>query len=250
MIPTDLGISTTDFLEKNFQNILDFNFTSVLEEELDEVANNTKDWKNTVKKFYDTFIPNVDKLNDKELVSKSKDERKRFLGNNEDNLPVYAYIAKFGPVLQIGDDKKNIKYIKIDEKYSVNTITLEDIKDMCKYPKKIGTYQDIDIIIKNGMYGFYISYNDKNYKFINEYDENLTLEEAINCIKQKDETSSGDNGIINKIDKYTIKNGPYGPYIEFNKKFFSIPKEYDINNLTKESCDIIIKIPKKKFVKK
>jgi len=56
--------------------------------------------------------------------------------------------------------------------------------------------------------------------------------------------------LINKIDKYTIKNGPYGYYIIYNKKFYNIPKEYDIDKLTKEICDIIIKIPKKKYVKK
>ena len=95
------------------------------------------------------------------------------------------------------------------------------------------------------MYGFYISYNENNYKFTEGYDENISLEDAIKCIG-----GISPNGVVSKIDKYTIKNGQYGPYIEYNKKFFSIPKEYDVNTLTKEQCAFIIKIPKKVYKKK
>ena len=55
--------------------------------------------------------------------------------------------------------------------------------------------------------------------------------------------------LVKKIDKYTINNGKYGYYIIFNNKFYSIPKDYDVKTLTKEMCDVIIKIPKKVFKK-
>ena len=77
-------------------------------------------------------------------------------------------------------------------------------------------------------------------------DENIDIDDAIKCIINENEK----NKDTIKIDKYTIKNGPYGYYILFNKKFYSIPKEYDVNTLTKELCDTIIKIPKKVFKKK
>ena len=253
IVPTDLGLSTTQFLETNFMNILDSNFTSNLEEKLDDIANSNIVWDNVVKEFYDEFIPNVDKLNNKDLISKSKNEQKRFLGKNEDNKPVYAYIAKYGPVIQIGEEK-DIKYVKIDDKYSVNTITLNDLKEMTKFPKNLGSFKDKDVLLKNGMYGFYISYNEKNYKFLEGYNEELSLEDAINCINEKDKVASvtGTENVIEpiKIGEYTIKSGPYGMYITYNKKFYSIPKEYDATKLTKEQCDIIIKIPKKVYKKK
>ena len=104
------------------------------------------------------------------------------------------------------------------------------------------------------MYGFYISYNEKNYKFLEGYNEELSLEDAINCINEKDKVASvtGTENVIEpiKIGEYTIKSGPYGMYITYNKKFYSIPKEYDATKLTKEQCDIIIKIPKKVYKKK
>ena len=248
LVPTDLGISTNDFLEKNFSDILDSNFTSNLEEQLDSIANSNIIWNNVVKDFYDGFIINVNNLDKKELISKNKDDKKRFLGNDDNGQPLYAYIAKYGPVIQIGEGK-NVKYLKIDLGYSVNTITLEDYKNLIKYPKNLGKYENIDVFLKNGMYGFYISYNEKNYKLLDDYDCNLTLEDSIHCINN-DNNNNNNNKKSIIIDKFTIKEGPYGYYILFNKKFYSIPKEYDIDKLTKEQCEEIIKIPKKTYKKK
>ena len=232
-----------EFLEKNFKDILDSSFTSNLEEQLDCIANNNMVWNKVVKDFYDGFIINVNNLDKKDLISKNKDEKKRFIGNDDNGEPLYAYIARYGPVIQIGDGK-NIKYLKIDLGYSVNTITLEDYKNLIKYPKNLGKYENIDVFLKNGMYGFYISYNEKNYKLLDDYDCNLTLEDAINCINNDDNNNKKKTI---KIDKFVIKEGPYGPYIDYNKKFYSIPKEYDIDKLSKEQCEEIIKIPKKKY---
>ena len=246
IIPTDLGITTTDFLEKNFGDILDSNFTSNLEEKLDSIANNNIIWYNVIKEFYDIFIVSVNNLDNKNLIIKNKDDKKRFIGNNADNKKIYAYIGKYGPVLQIGEEK-DVKFIKVDPKYSINTITLDDYNIITKYPKKLGLLENNDVLLKNGQYKFYISYCEKNHKLINDFDENLSLEDAIKCIR---ESEKSENRKEIKIDKYIIKEGPYGFYILYNKKFHNIPKSYDINKLTKENCVEIIKIPKyKKLIK-
>lgn len=250
LVPTDIGINTTQFLVVNFTEILNSNFTSDLENRLDDVANSASLWNDVVSDFYEKFKPGVDKLNSKELISKSKDERKRVIGKSVEGEPLYAYIAKYGPVIQIGDGK-DCKYIKIDPKYSVNTINYDDYLEMTKFPKKLGIYNGTDIFVKNGPYGYYLSYNEKNYKLLEGYDENLLLEDGIKCINNNNAgESSGKSTLIKVIDNYTIKNGPYGYYIHYNKKFFNIPKEYIIEKLSKEECDAIIKIPKKAYKKK
>ena len=172
------------------------------------------------------------------------------IGKNFDGIPLYAYIAKYGPVIQVGDGK-DCKYVKIDPKYSVNTITYEDYLDMVKFPKKLGIYNGNDIFVKNGPYGYYLSHNEKNYKLLDGYNENLCLEDGIKCINNNNaDEGSTKSTLIKVIDNYNIKNGPYGYYIQYNKKFFNIPKEYIIEKLTKEECDTIIKIPKKAYKKK
>jgi DNA topoisomerase-1 len=255
IVPTDLGMNVITFLETNFANILDTTFTSNLEENLDEIANGITGWTETVKEFYDAFIPNVDKLNDKKLVSQCKNDKKRLVGINDEGKNVYTYIAKYGSIFQIGEIGEDVKYVKLDSKYSINTVSMKDYEEITKFPKNIGMYKNKDVLVKNGMYGFYISYDGKNYKFLEGMDENIGLDDGIKCIDEVNDGNDGNDGnvsntLVKKIDKYTINNGKYGYYIIFNNKFYSIPKDYDVKTLTKEMCDVIIKIPKKVFKKK
>ena len=242
LIPTDLGIHTNEFLETNFINILDSNFTANMEQNLDNIANGELLWTNVIGTFYNEFEPNVSKLN---TVIVNKSDNKRYLGLDTNGKPVYVYIAKFGPVFQIGEgNKKDIKYVSLNEGQSVSTVTIDDLNSMQIYPKLIGKYKDNDILLKKGQYGLYLVYNNNNYKLLEDYNEDINIEGAIQCIE-----SSGKNGIIRKIDDYIIKDGQYGPYIQYNKKFYSIPKDYDLDKITKKECSEIIKIPKKIYKK-
>jgi len=243
LIPTDLGLHTNEFLEKNFINILDSNFTAGMEENLDNIVNGGILWTDVIGNFYNEFEPNVVKLKG-EVVNKN--DNKRYLGKDSNDKHVYVYIAKYGPVFQVGEgNKKDIKYIPLSEGQSVSTVTIEDFNMMVLYPKILGKHKDIDILLKKGQYGFYLVYNSNNYKLLEDYDEEIDLEGAIKCIE-----SSGKSGTIRKIDDYIIKEGQYGPYIQYDKKFYSIPKEYDLEKITKKECSEIIKIPKKKYIKK
>ena len=222
LIPTDLGKSTITFLEENFNDILDYNFTSNLEEQLDNVANSVAQWDDVVREFYNKFEPNIVSLNAKSAKG-LKDANKRLVGQNDDGKNVYSYIGKFGPLIQIGDDNDK-RYIKLDDKYSINTVSIKDLNDILRYPKILGQYEGKDIIIKNGQYGYYIVYNEKNYKLMEGYDESLSLEDAIKIIG----------------NKYIVRTGKYGPYITFEGKFYKIPKEYDISKMTDEDYKAII----------
>ena len=67
-IPTELGRITTELLKKNFENIVDVDFTANMEEQLDEVEDGKIEWKSVIRKFYDPFIREVNKA--EEEVSK------------------------------------------------------------------------------------------------------------------------------------------------------------------------------------
>lgn len=249
LLVTSLGSCVNKFLEEHFKYIVDTKFTSDLEEKLDDIANNNAIWNIVVGNFYKNIEPQLKILNSKDEVSKTKDSNKKYLGRTDDDTKnVYAYLGKFGPVFQIGDgpEPKPV-FIKIDPKYNLETVTLDDFKESNSlkntYPKILGEYEGNDIFLKKGPYGFYIVYNNKNYKLKSEFNEDLSITDAISCLGGKDD-------IEKKVGKYTIKNGPYGPYILFNKKFYSIPKEYLLDSLTVENCDTIIKLPKKKFIGK
>lgn len=53
--PTPLGETVTEFLEKNFPDIVDLGFTSAMEDNLDRVESGDEDWKSLLKEFYNGF---------------------------------------------------------------------------------------------------------------------------------------------------------------------------------------------------
>ncbi len=53
--PTELGIVVNDLLAKHFPDIVDIEFTARMEEELDQIANENRDWVHVVQDFYIPF---------------------------------------------------------------------------------------------------------------------------------------------------------------------------------------------------
>jgi DNA topoisomerase-1 len=51
-VPTDLGINVVDYLEENFSDIMNYNFTADLEKKLDLVAEGKLDWVTGIDQFY------------------------------------------------------------------------------------------------------------------------------------------------------------------------------------------------------
>jgi len=60
-VPTETGITVNDFLVKGFPDILDVDFTSLMEKELDEVEEGEKPWVAAVRDFYLPFSKDIEK---------------------------------------------------------------------------------------------------------------------------------------------------------------------------------------------
>jgi len=53
--PTELGFVVTGMLEENFEDLMDIGFTAALEDGLEEIAENQKEWKEILKTFWQKF---------------------------------------------------------------------------------------------------------------------------------------------------------------------------------------------------
>jgi len=60
-IPTEIGTLVNNVLIKHFPNIVDYKFTSKIEEKLDNIAEGKLNWTDTVKEFYEPFATNLEK---------------------------------------------------------------------------------------------------------------------------------------------------------------------------------------------
>ncbi|MDD5338255.1 MAG: type I DNA topoisomerase [Dehalococcoidales bacterium] len=59
--PTDLGIATNDLLVQHFPDIINVQFTAEMEEELDDIANNKREWPSVIQDFYTPFEKDYEK---------------------------------------------------------------------------------------------------------------------------------------------------------------------------------------------
>lgn len=60
LIPNDIAFTITSVLEENFKDIVDSEFTSKMEEKLDDIAENKADWQEVLSNFYHPFIKQID----------------------------------------------------------------------------------------------------------------------------------------------------------------------------------------------
>ena len=70
LIPTDLGKVIAQMLETNFRTIMNVQFTADMENELEKIAENKKEWKTLIKEFWKEFIPIVEKAEKDAFVPK------------------------------------------------------------------------------------------------------------------------------------------------------------------------------------
>ncbi|MDP1608344.1 MAG: type I DNA topoisomerase [Chlamydiales bacterium] len=68
--PTELGKVICQMLEENFAPIMDVTFTAQMEDQLEQVAEHNKDWKELIKDFWDNFAPLVEKAEKEAVVPK------------------------------------------------------------------------------------------------------------------------------------------------------------------------------------
>lgn len=59
-LPTEIGSLVNDMLEKHFPNIVDYQFTAKLEDELDAIAHQRLDWHQIVANFYQPFAETLE----------------------------------------------------------------------------------------------------------------------------------------------------------------------------------------------
>jgi DNA topoisomerase-1 len=241
LLVTDIGILTSDFLDKNFKHIIDSGFTSNMELNLDDVVNGDKQWLQVMRDFYGPFKISLDNMHQQDAAT-LKNDRKRLLGKDGDDNNVYAYVGKFGPVVEWEKGGKST-FRSLTENLQVDSVTLEEVLNMEVFPKLLGDHHSKDVMLCKGRYGYYITYDGKNYKLLENMDKNMTLEDAIQCI------NSSENGtgkkILKKLGNYSIGNGQYGYYILFESKFYSLSQSVTIEKLTEENCKEIVAQGKK-----
>ncbi len=169
LFPTDTGDVVSTFLEHNFTEYISDTFTATMEDELDDIANGTREYVKTLKDFYGPFS--------KEVKAKDKMDKITTLGDAPAEFPCPLCDAPM--IVKLGRSGKFLSCSKYPDCMGARTI---DGKIM-EGPKEIGEKCPLcgdkkgksgggKLVIREGRFGSFISCSRyPKCKFIREDEE-------------------------------------------------------------------------------
>ena len=264
--PTNMGMFVTEFLNENFNSsFMDYSFTAKTESQLDQIAYKGRNWNSMIEEFYVVFSKLFDN------VPEERYQLEKELGEFQGKKMI-ARVAKFGPVIQIGEkedaDEGFPKYFNMSSEQLIRHISINEALDIINKKEENNSlptfeYDKGNIELKNGRYGFYLRFNDKNYKIDKEkYPEpkHLSADQAIEIVntpieKSKDILKEFDNGLQIRLGKYgkppyflAVRGTEIGNIFKEKRKkpFVGIPKEIlekyknDIQSISDKEVEEIV----------
>lgn len=153
ILPTPNGLAVNGFLKSAFPEIIDVEFTNLMESDLDSISSGEKALKNVLTKFVCPFLKKISTFNGKTTKIEVSNTRRIIKIKDE------GYIvrnARYGPVIEF-----NGKFISLAQYMSVVNKTIDeidknDVSFLISLPKIIDNEEELHY----GRYGFYIKKPD------------------------------------------------------------------------------------------
>ena len=235
LLPQEIGLIVADYLVKNFEGIMDYDFTATVEKDFDEIAEGKRVWNATIADFYRPFHAQVESV----LSCKEYSRVSRELGSAPDGSKVIAAFGKFGAYVQKGEGEDR-QYASLSKGQLIETLTLEDALKLFELPRTVGEYAGIPVIATKGRFGPYLRYGDRNVKLPRNADPlKVTLEQCVPLI-EAEAAAPAENPVIAEWGDLKIVNGRYGPYLKAGDQNYRIPKGTDVSTLSEADCQAII----------
>mgnify|MGYP000068344791 FL=1 len=237
LLPQEIGMIVTDYLEKNFTDIMGYDFTANVEKEFDQIADGNLVWNDVIGAFYTPFHKKVDEvLHDGNYSHVSKE-----LGTDSEGNKITAKFGKFGPYIQKGEGEK-AQYASLGKDQLIENITLEDALKMFQLPRTVGEYNGVEVIALKGRFGPFLKYGERNFSIPRGKDPlKITLDECAAIIEDGLSKTAANSVMAEYKDSdIQVINGRYGPYIKHAGSNYKIPKETDAATLTEAACLEII----------
>ena len=216
LLPTPVGELVSDFLCENFENIVDYDFTAGIEEQLDKIAEHKLTRLKMLRDFYTPFAETVGAS----AMANRYNSATELGIDPKTNKKVYAKIGRNGGFIQLGENEKEAGekpiFAPLPAGKTVKTVTLElALKqlELPQLPRLVGTASDgTELIAANGPFGPYLKAGNYNIPLsrTNKAESPYTISfDLANELYQKKKSS-----IIADWGEVKIINGPFGPYIK------------------------------------
>lgn len=232
LYPSSIGMVVCDYLAGHFSQIMNYGFTAEIEQDFDEIAEGKRDWVKMIGQFYFPFHKDVEKV----MEEGERARGRRDLGiDPETSRKVIVQLARFGPVVQIGDlDEMNEgekpRYANLRPGQNMETITFEEALDLFKLPRELGALDGETITIGSGRFGPYVKIGDQFISIPKSIDPmEITLEQAKSLVQEKRQEDAP-IGYFKELP-VTKGKGRFGPFVKWNGLFINVPKKFNIDTI-------------------
>ncbi|HZB41818.1 MAG TPA: topoisomerase C-terminal repeat-containing protein, partial [Ilumatobacter sp.] len=254
LVPTWTAFAVVGLLEKHFDDLVDYEHTAKIEEDLDDIAAGSQHKDEWLRRFYfgdDADLPGLRRLVEDNLDQIDAAAINTFpLGADPNGEEIVVKPGKYGPYVKRGDDTAGVP-----EDLPPDELTVEKALELLAMPKSdepIGELDGYPVYAKNGRYGPYVQWGDPDRippgldkpKMASLFKtmtlDRVTVEDAERLLQLP--RSLGADPADGK--EIVANNGRYGPYIVKEKDFRTLDSEEQLLSITLDQASKIFQLPK------
>jgi DNA topoisomerase-1 len=255
LVPTWTAFAVVGLLEQHFDDLVDYELTAKIEEDLDDIASGGQKKDQWLKRFYfgdiEQVLPGLKRLVEENLDQIDAAAINTFpLGLDEAGNEIVVKPGKYGPYVKRGDDTASVP-----EDLAPDELTVDKALELLAMPKSdepIGQLDGYPVYAKSGRYGPYVQWGDADNLppgldkprmsslFKTMTLDRITVDDAEQLLQLP--RSVGQDPVDGK--EIIASNGRYGPYVVKDKDFRTLESEEQLLTITLDQASQIFKLPK------
>ena len=243
IVPSWTAFAVVKLMKNHFTELVDYNFTATVEEELDEIAQGLRVKDVWLGEFYygnGKELPGLKPLVEHNIANIDAATLNKFpVGvDPKTGEEIFLRPGKFGPYVKCGENTASVPETMTPDELNVDIAIA--LLAAPKYIDPIGELDGLPVFLKTGRYGPYIQWGTvetpppdlEKPKMVSLFKsmvlENVTMFEAMQLLSLPRTVGAcpTDGEII------TAQNGRYGPYISKGKESRTLETEDQIFSIT------------------
>jgi DNA topoisomerase I len=247
LVPTFVAFAVVNLLERHFEQLVDFDFTARMENDLDRIAAGEKQRVEWLAGFYfgSGTEPGL-----RQLVTDHLDEIDARAVNSIEipGSDAVVRVGRYGPYLERGEQRASLPVDLVPDE-----LTPEKIEELLSQPDSrslgVDPTSENEIVVRSGRYGPYVTEvlpEGADVKprtaslFSSMSPETVALEDALRLLSLP--------RVVGEIDgePVTAQNGRYGPYIKKGTESRSLESEEQLFTVTLDQARALLAEPSRR----